>query len=110
MIERSVLRVVPQSPVTISVRTEGGLLAFGVVANISPRGACLFGDMGFEPGTPLQFTLSFPREGQPVEAPGRVVWVQPYRDGQMRCGLEFETLPDDEAARLATLVGRVAPH
>ena len=110
MVERSALRVAPHSPVTISVRTEGGLLAFGVVANISPRGACLFGDIGFEPGTPLQFTLSFPREGQPVEAPGRVVWVHPQEAGQMRCGLAFETLPDGEAARLATLVGKVALH
>ena len=110
MVERSAPRVVPQSPVTVSVRTEGGLLAFGVVANISPRGACLFGDIGFEPGTPLQFTLSFPREGQPVEAPGRVVWAQPYRGGRMRCGLEFETLPDDETARLATLVRKAAGH
>jgi hypothetical protein len=108
--ERRVPRVVPEGPVIVGVRTEAGLEAFGFVVNISPWGACLLTDLFFASGTPLHFTLSFPRDRDPMEAPGRVVWAQEPEHGQIRCGLEFDTLPAAESTRLASLIDGVTPH
>jgi Tfp pilus assembly protein PilZ len=104
MIERGVRRVVPRLPVTLAVEQEGMARAFGVVANISEKGACLLTDGSFPVGTSLICALSFPREPQPFRASGRVVWAKPEPSRLVRCGVQFEPGPGLEPSRLSRLI------
>ena len=108
MRERSSTRIVPKNPVTLAVEERGQPIAYGVVANISERGACVLTDGSFEVGDTLTFSLSFPREQSPLQTPVRVVWQKKQDARLVRCGLRFEALPTHGAARLATLIRRVA--
>jgi Tfp pilus assembly protein PilZ len=108
VLERSSTRVVPKDPVTLAVEDRGQPIAYGVVANISERGACVLTDGSFEVGDALTFALSFPREQRPVQAPARVVWQKREDSRLVRCGLRFELPTTQGAARLVTLIQRVA--
>ena len=106
MIDRAAARVVPRDPITVGVEAGDRLVAFGVVANISKLGACVLTDFDFRSEAPLSFCLSFPREAQPLSAPGRVVWLRGEGSADVRCGLEFVGLPERDEVRLRGLIGR----
>jgi Tfp pilus assembly protein PilZ len=81
-------------------------MAYGVVANISEMGACVWTNGAFAVGEHLVLRLSFPREPQPLQAAGRVVWEDPQRDerGAMRLGLQWSHTTGPAHARLKTLI------
>jgi Tfp pilus assembly protein PilZ len=89
MRERSAVRLIPRNAITVAIENEGYPLAYGVVANISEAGACLWTNGAFHVGESLVLRLSFPHEPQPVQAVGRVVWEDAGRDeqGALRYGL-----------------------
>jgi Tfp pilus assembly protein PilZ len=104
MRERSAHRVVPAKPVTVALDHPKRALAYGVVANISECGSCVLTAAKFEVGEEVLLTLSFPREVQPIETPGRVVWTGQGPSGAVQYGLRFDTTFDVHV-RLKQLIG-----
>jgi len=106
MVERSAIRVVPKSAITVAIEEEGAVRAYGVVANISEAGACVWTDATLDVGQDLMFALSFPHEPQPLETRGRVVWAGPTpTEGTVRYGLQWSSPTRAERARLKELIG-----
>jgi hypothetical protein len=99
MRQRGAVRIVPRSPITVAVQEGGVPVAYGVVANISEAGACIWTDAGLLAGSPVNLRLSFPRESQPDDAEGVVVWGDPG-SGTRRYGLRWT---DPSGARQARL-------
>jgi hypothetical protein len=103
MLQRGAVRIVPRSPITVALQKSGAPYAYGVVANISEAGACLWTDATLDPGTSLNLRLSFPRGSQPLDADGVVVWGEPRGEARARrYGLEWK---DQSAPRHARLKG-----
>ena len=68
-------RIVPPSPITVAIDDENGLpLGYGVVANVSDAGGCVWTDSHLEPGARLSLRVSFPHPAEVHEAAALVVW------------------------------------
>ena len=107
MRERNAVRVVPRSAVTVAIANQGLSLAYGVVADISEAGACVWTNGLFKPGEALHLKLSFANEPQPFQASGRLVWIEPRRAGKgvLRCGVQWAPAgPSPKPGRLRTLI------
>ena len=53
-------RIVPPNPISVSVERKGGaLIAYGLIADISGNGACVWTDSHLEVGATLRFRISF---------------------------------------------------
>jgi Tfp pilus assembly protein PilZ len=91
MRERAAVRVTPRSAVTVAIDNPAHPMAYGVVANISDVGACVWTNGTFAIGESIVLRLSFPLEPQPLQAAGRIVWEDPQRDakGALRLGLQW---------------------
>jgi Tfp pilus assembly protein PilZ len=107
MRERSAHRVVPAKPVTVALGHPKRPLAYGVVENISECGSCVLTAAQFDVGEEIVLTLSFPRESQPIETPGRIVWTRQGPSGTVQYGLKFDTTFDIHV-RLKQLIGNFA--
>jgi Tfp pilus assembly protein PilZ len=104
MRHREAVRIVPRSPITVAIQDGGVPYAYGVVANISEGGACIWTDVSLEPGRDVSLRLSFPRGSQPLDARGLVVWCEP-RDGESRrYGLQWRDRSPARTARLKTVI------
>jgi hypothetical protein len=111
MQQRGTARVIPRSPITVAIHAQGAPLAYGVVANISVAGACIWTDAGLEPGRTLTLRLSFPRSSQPVDAEGVVVWGEARAQratGALRYGLQFLAQPEGPEGRLGKMIAASA--
>jgi hypothetical protein len=109
MRERGAIRIVPKSAITVVIENQGLPLTYGVVANISDHGACVWTNGHFEVGEQVALRLSFARELQPVEARGHVVWEEgPRSDDAHRYGLAWDETPVDDRGRLKTLIDRTS--
>ena len=106
MRERAAVRVVPRSAVTVAIENPAYPMAYGVVANISDVGACVWTNGAFAIGENLVLRLSFPREPQPLQAAGRVVWEDALRDekGALRLGLQWSHATGPAHARLSQMI------
>jgi Tfp pilus assembly protein PilZ len=106
MRERSTTRYVPVLPVSVAIESQPRGTAYGVIADISEGGACVWTDAPLAVGQRLQLALSFPREPQPVAAQGRVVWSDgPPAVSSSRCGLQWAGAASPEAReRLRRLI------
>jgi Tfp pilus assembly protein PilZ len=106
MRERTAVRVIPRSAVTVAIENQGYPMAYGVVANISDAGACVWTNGAFAVGESLVLRLSFPHESQPLQAAGRVVWEDPQRDerGAMRLGVQWSHAIGPAHARLKQMI------
>jgi Tfp pilus assembly protein PilZ len=107
MRERSAHRVVPAKPVTVALGHPKKPLAYGVVANISECGGCVLTAGKFDVGEEVVLTLSFAREAQPIETPGRIIWINQGPSGTLQYGLKFDTTFDTHI-RLKQLIGNFA--
>ena len=77
-------RIVPPSPITVAIDDENGLpLGYGVIANVSDAGGCIWTDSRLEPGARLGLRVSFPRPAEVHEAAALVVWRD---EGEDRAG------------------------
>ena len=100
MRQRGAVRIVPRSPITVAIQDGGFPYAYGVVANISEAGACIWTERRpRSPGRALSLRLSFPRRSQPLDAEGVVVWGEPR-----------DRLPDASALRRALERTRRSPR
>ena len=103
-------RVVPGAAVTVVVGNQGIPLAYGVVANISNQGACVWTNGRFKVGDSVSLRLSFAREAEPFEATARVVWGEAPSEGghALRYGLQWDPTPETEQSRLKGLIDRAS--
>ena len=73
--------VIPRSAITVVIENERLPLTYGVVANISEAGVCVWTNGRFTVGESLVLRLSFAREPQPYQAEGVIVWGDAFRSG-----------------------------
>jgi len=72
---RTCARIVPPNPITVGIDDEIGLpLGYGVIANVSEAGACVWTDGRLDPGARLVLRISFPCPAEVHEVAARVVW------------------------------------
>jgi len=107
---RGAVRVVPGAAVTVVVEDHGIPLAYGVVANISDQGACVWTNGRFKVGESVSLRLSFAREAEPFDATARVVWGEAPSEGgyALRYGLRWDPTPETEQSRLKGLIDRAS--
>ena len=109
MLERGSTRFVPRRSVTVAFESRQNPTAYGVVANLSKGGACVWTDARVEVGQHLRLALSFAREPVPVPTEGRVVWTGPSNSTPgRRCGLEWETGPGPDSEHLQEMIAASA--
>ena len=109
MRERVSARFVPRRSVTVAF--EGGQhpTAYGVVANLSQGGACVWTDARLDAGEHVRLSMSFAREPLPVPAEGQVVWSGPMASSRgHRCGLRWDDTPGPDGERLRQMIAASA--
>ena len=114
MSERHSPRIVPPAPITVAIEEEGGpLVAYGVIADISGSGACVWTDAHLAIGSTLQFRISFAHPPEVHELVGSVVWVRDARDrmrnSAYQCGIEWLGATQACRIRLRALAQRAVP-
>jgi hypothetical protein len=68
-------RIVPPNPITVAIDDENALpLGYGVIANVSDAGGCIWTDSRLDPGARLSLRVSFPCPPEVHEAAALVVW------------------------------------
>lgn len=68
-------RVVPPDPITVAIEDDHGLpLGYGVIANVSETGACVWTDGRLDPGARLALRVSFARPAEVHECAATVIW------------------------------------
>jgi len=111
MRERESARFVPRRSVTVAFNGHQNPTAYGVVANLSQGGACVWTDALLDVGQNLTLSLSFAREPLPVPVAGQVVWAAPPSSSGSpgrRCGLRWDHLAGPEDARLMEMIAASA--
>jgi hypothetical protein len=105
MAERSAVRVVPRNPITVALQEAGSPFAYGVVANISDGGACIWTNAELRAGRRVSLRLSFMRGSQPLDEEGVVVWGAPQAaGGGVRYGLQWSDQTPDGKRRLSRMI------
>jgi len=69
-------RVVPPTPITVAIddQATGACLCYGVIANVSEGGACVWTNGQLETGARLLLRVSFAAPPEVHEVTGRVIW------------------------------------
>ena len=115
MAERRSPRIVPPAPITVAIEEdEGPLVAYGVIADISGSGACVWTDAHLAIGTNLRFRISFAHPPEVHEMAGAVVWVRDDRNRRtltnaFQCGIEWLGATQACRIRLRALAQRAVP-
>jgi hypothetical protein len=79
---RARARIVPPSPITVAIDDESSLpVGYGVIANVSESGACVWTDGRLEPGAQLGLRVSFAQPAEVHEVAALVVWGEESEDG-----------------------------
>jgi hypothetical protein len=104
-------RIVPPSPITLAIEDDTGeAVAYGVIADISGGGACVWTDALLTVGQTLSFRISFAEPPDVHELVGVVVWTEPPREsegrGGRRSGVEWLGATRACRERLRELAGR----
>jgi hypothetical protein len=115
MPQRLTPRIVPPSPITVAVEQRNGPpVAYGVVADISRTGACVWTDSHLAVGATMGFRISFAEPPEVHELLGRVVWDRaalPERGrlNAARCGVQWLDATRACRVRLRDLAQRAVP-
>ena len=104
-------RIVPPSPITVAIEDDAGsAVAYGVIADISGSGACVWTDAALAVGTTLSFRISFAQPPDVYEVIGVVVWSEPAAEsearGARRAGVEWLGATRACRERLRDLAGQ----
>ena len=100
-------RVIPRSPITVAIDEQGVPSAYGVVANISETGACVWTYVRLEMGRRVHLRLSFGRGSRPLDAEGVVIWGGPLTEPDtktLRYGLHWADSSPLDQERLRRLI------
>jgi hypothetical protein len=104
---RRTVRIVPRRPITVALQDAGAPFAYGVVANISAGGACIWTNARLDPGRSVALRLSFPKGSQPLDVDGVVVWGGPSVEAPpegLRYGLQWLGETPSHQQRLARMI------
>jgi hypothetical protein len=108
MRERANARFVPSRSVTVVFESRDNTRAYGVVANLSEGGACVWSDAHLKAGERVRIAVSFARASRPVPADAQVVWTGPgSKPGASRYGVQWDP-ETPEAAHLRRLISESA--
>jgi len=112
---RQTARVVPPHPITVAIQEDSGApFAFGVIADISETGACVWTDADLVVGATLAYRISFANPSDVQKAVGVVVWSEKaHHDslGTRRSGVAWVHATRQCHRRLFDLAGRaMRPH
>ena len=115
MSHRLTPRIVPPDPITVAVEKNGGaLLSYGVIADISSRGACVWTETHLGVGATLRFRISFAEPPEVHDLVGTVVWDRAAlpergRRDAARCGIQWVGATRKCRSRLRDLAERAVP-
>ena len=106
-------RIVPASPITVAIERAGEPAAYGVIADISGSGACVWTDAALSVGQSFSLRISFAGSPDVHEVVGVVVWTVPASELEAgtacRSGLEWLGTTRACRERLRELSGRAVP-
>jgi hypothetical protein len=107
-------RIVPPRPITVAIEEAGGIpLAYGVIADISESGACIWTDAQLNVNATLEFRISFACPSEVYDVSGAVVWGQDCLPGAghnaRRYGVAWQEPAPACCSRLRELAGRAVP-
>jgi Tfp pilus assembly protein PilZ len=112
MRERSAVRITPRSAITVVIENQGLPFAYGVVANISEGGVCVWTNGRFGVGETVELRLSFAREPQPFVASGVVIWGDAFPErgagSDVRYGLQWRPEAVSNHEQLRSLISASA--
>ena len=110
MSDRLTARIVPARPITVTVvEDSGSAVAYGVLANLSEGGACLWTNGFLRVGMHLRLQISFAHPAEMHEATGLVVWGHMCRataEETRMYGLEWQGTPAQSRGQLRELASR----
>jgi hypothetical protein len=115
MAQRLTPRILPPSPITVAVeQKEGPPVAYGVIADISGKGACVWTDAHLDVGATMAFRISFAQPPEIHQLVGRVVWDRAAlpergRRNTARCGVQWLGASRECRTRLRDLAQRAVP-
>lgn len=78
--------------------------------NLSQGGICLFLDSFLKKDTLLDLKLHIPERSKPLEATGKIVWIETFKIGDkdakehFEAGVEFVDISDDDKNMIAKYV------
>jgi hypothetical protein len=92
----------------VALLEENLPIAYGVVRDISDRGACIMTNTSLNPGRTYQFRMSF-FGGEILEAVARVVWREVHKPGGNELlgvphGIEFVDINDSNLGNLRRIL------
>ena len=109
-------RVVPPTPITVAIDDQetGSCLCYGVIANVSEDGACVWTNGQLETGSRLLLRVSFAAPPEVHEVTGRVVWGKPSEEtppapmsgALRRFGVAWQNAPPAYVDRLRQISAR----
>ncbi len=69
-------RIIPPTPITVAIDDQqtGACLCYGVIANVSEDGACVWTNGQLATGSHLKLRVSFAYPPEVHEVTGRVIW------------------------------------
>ncbi|MGH9318523.1 MAG: PilZ domain-containing protein [Vicinamibacteria bacterium] len=107
-VSRRAGRFVPSTSVTVALLEENLPIAYGVVQDISERGARIMTNTSLSPGRTYQFRMSF-FGGEILEAVARVVWRENHRPNGSEPvgvphGIEFVDINDANLENLRRIL------
>jgi len=103
-------RIVAPRPITVGIDDENGLpLGYGVIANVSEAGACVWTNSHLEPAGRLVLRVRFGQPAAVQEVAARVVWTREDDDPlggapMRRFGLQWQDFSSAYVPRLLHLV------
>ncbi len=91
--------------------TDGETFLYSYIENISDMGIFVYSEEPFDIGTELNLQFGREEDEDPIEIRGRVMWVNPVRNGgniNPGMGIEFLNLTADTREQIVELVKSVA--
>ena len=106
-------RIVPPNPIMVAIDDENALpLGYGVIANVSESGACIWTDSSLDPGAALSLRVSFAQPSEVHEVAASVVWGDEGEDRaghpMQRYGLRWQDASASCVLRLRQLALRAS--
>jgi len=108
--KRQTARIVPPHPITVAIEESGDTpFAFGVIADISETGGCVWTSANLMVGATLRFRVSFANPPDIQEVVGVIVWSEVVEDdwrGTRKYGVAWVRATRECTRRLLGLAGR----
>lgn len=112
---REVDRFVPVGTVSAILVSDTGFLGYGVVSNISEKGACLITNTTIEPHQKIRVQFTGHRGDELFQVPANVVWSAEGMDRHSEIvgilvGVAFQALSDSQQKTIAEILDRDLFH